>query len=159
MIYLDPLNARVETSSSNLDGLDLYLEQQAGKIIRKRDISMCKHGERGMCEHCQPLEPYDPGYLEANKIKHMSFHAYLRKIMSGTRRNVGSQSEVILEEPDYKVKRSCPNHAPYPAGICSSCQPSAITLNPQVLGWCLNSLALLYSCSEWLIMWNSRRLP
>lgn len=58
----------------------------------------------------------------------MSFHAYLRQL------NTSQQGKNIpaLEEPDYKVKIPCSGgHAPWPEGICTKCQPSAITLQQQ----------------------------
>jgi nuclear protein localization family protein 4 len=83
-----------------------------------------------------PIQPYDSKYLEENKIKHMAFHAYLR-LQTETNKTEKLSSALFippLETLSYAVLTPCPSqaHDPYPDGICSKCQPSAITLQTQV---------------------------
>ncbi|ORE03078.1 polyubiquitin-tagged protein recognition complex, Npl4 component [Rhizopus microsporus var. microsporus] len=110
------------------DPVDDFLEKQRGLIHRKKDPKFCRHGGNAMCDYCMPLEPYDASYLEENKIKHMSFHAYLRQLTASQQ----SKNVPVLEEQDFRVKVPCSGgHAPWPEGICTKCQPSAITLQQQ----------------------------
>ncbi|KAG8231750.1 hypothetical protein J437_LFUL012029, partial [Ladona fulva] len=115
-------------SSQKEDEVDLQLWKMDGKIQRQRDRKLCRHGPNGCCVHCSPLEPFDEVYLKEQNVKHMSFHAYLRKLTAGVDRG----KFVALENISCRIKAGCKDHPPWPKGICSKCQPNAITLNRQV---------------------------
>ncbi|KDQ54810.1 hypothetical protein JAAARDRAFT_160013 [Jaapia argillacea MUCL 33604] len=114
------------------DAVDRYWRSQTGMIPRGRDSHFCKHGSNAMCDHCMPLEPYDTAYHQEHNIKHISYHAYIRKLTPKTS-STAAASLPPLSPLAYKVKVPCPSggHPPWPAGICTACQPSAITLQSQ----------------------------
>jgi len=117
-----PAPPTAQTTTYMGDELDQQLASKQGRIGRPQ-TSLCTHGPKGMCEYCQPLEPWDEGYQQEHGIKHTSFHAWRRK----TKEEGGT-----LEEPDFRVKPNCrQGHAPWPASFCSKCQPPAITLQRQ----------------------------
>ncbi|XP_035743841.1 nuclear protein localization protein 4 homolog isoform X2 [Vespa mandarinia] len=109
------------------DDIDEQLWKLDGKIQRKRDEKLCRHGVNGCCVHCSPLEPFDELYMKEQNIKHLSFHSYLRKLTAGVDRGKFIQ----LDDICCRVKTGCKDHPPWPRGICSKCQPSSITLNRQ----------------------------
>lgn len=113
------------------EAVDKYYRKQEGKIPRPKDARFCKHGANAMCDYCMPLEPFDANYHAQHNIKHLSFHAYLRKLTPPAPPSASALPP--LSKLSYKVKTPCPTggHPPWPAGICTACQPSAITLQPQ----------------------------
>lgn len=112
---------------SKEDEIDKILAATDGKIHRNQG-PYCRHAQNGKCINCTSLEPYDEQYLEHcdPPIKFMSFHAYLRK-MKG--HNNGKYTQ--LESTNCRIKEGCTNHAAWPQGICSKCQPAAVTLDIQ----------------------------
>lgn len=109
------------------DAVDAALRRESGRISRGRDPHYCQHGPRGMCSHCQPLEPWDAAYQQERGIKHLSFHAHLRRLAAGAQHPAPG----LVEEAEYGVRARCAGHPPYPEGICTKCQPSAIVLQQQ----------------------------
>ncbi|XP_055902406.1 nuclear protein localization protein 4 homolog [Eupeodes corollae] len=110
------------------DDVDLTLAKEDGRIQRGRDSKLCRHNMNGCCVHCSPIEPYDDTYLKEQNIKHLSFHSYIRKQTSGVDRG----KYITIDDISCKIKPGCREHPPWPKGICSKCQPSAITLNRQI---------------------------
>ncbi|XP_065579373.1 nuclear protein localization protein 4 homolog isoform X2 [Artemia franciscana] len=108
------------------DEVDRTLEHETGRIERGRD-AFCQHGTNSRCVRCSALEPFDEKYLAEHNIKHMSFHASLRKLGSTADRGKYAQLDDIM----CTLKPGCPNHPPDLEGGCPRCRPGAITLNRQ----------------------------
>ncbi|SMN19579.1 similar to Saccharomyces cerevisiae YBR170C NPL4 Ubiquitin-binding protein involved in protein degradation [Maudiozyma saulgeensis] len=132
-VKIEPLKNK-EDNFANVPELpiDIELENENGSIPRKRS-QLCKHGDKGMCEYCSPLPPWDKNYHEENNIKHISFHSYLKRINETTNKKENGSSYIApLSQSNFKIDLHCSNgHEPWPRGICSKCQPSAITLQQQ----------------------------
>ncbi|OAD58466.1 Nuclear protein localization protein 4 like protein, partial [Eufriesea mexicana] len=129
-ISQETINHTINSSRSvpnTFEDVDEQLWKFDGKIQRKRDEKLCRHGANGCCVHCTPLEPFDEVYLKEQNIKHLSFHSYLRKLTAGVDRGKFIQ----LDDINCLIKTGCKDHPPWPRGICSKCQPSSITLNRQ----------------------------
>ncbi|KAL6927723.1 hypothetical protein ACO0SA_004346 [Hanseniaspora valbyensis] len=128
------LNLSKISQVSNLKELpvDIVLESQDGLIKRYPNPLLCRHGDKGMCEHCSPIPCYDPKFQEERNFKHLSFHSYLKKLKDSQFNNHSAYVPKPLEQPSFKItkKPSCVHEA-WPKGICSKCQPSAITLQQQ----------------------------
>lgn len=108
------------------DDVDLDLRKETGLINRNQDPTMCKHGNNAKCINCMPLEPFDESYLKENNIKHLSFHSYLKKQTAGDKGKFAA-----LDNISCKIKGGCSGHLPWPKGICTKCQPNAVTLSRQ----------------------------
>ncbi|TIB95209.1 NPL4-domain-containing protein [Wallemia mellicola] len=83
--------------------IDQYWSKQSGRI--PRPTSSSKEGNLNTL----PIEPYDKEYQAQNNIKHLSFHAYLRKLKDNNPPTSSVAQLPPLEELDYKYKQWVPN--------------------------------------------------
>lgn len=127
-----PLPSKQEVPKFTELPVDRLLDGQDG-LIKRGKSTFCRHGDKGMCEYCSPLPPWDKDYRESNGIKHLSFYAHLKEINDNKNNKNNSTSYMPpLDVPSYKINKNCPSgHQPYPKGICSKCQPPVITLAQQ----------------------------
>lgn len=127
-----PAEIRGKAAAASELTVDKALDLEDGLIPRLRS-TFCRHGDKGMCEYCSPLPPWDKAYLEEKGIKHKSFHAHVKELDSV--QNPGHKASLYiapLQQPNYSINLRCSGgHAPYPQGICSKCQPAPITLLQQ----------------------------
>lgn len=128
------LNLTKASQVSNFKELPVDIKLSAHDGLIKRNINplLCRHGEKGMCDNCSPLPCYDPKFQEERSFKHLSFHSYLKKLKDAQFNNHSAYVPKPLEQPNFRISKlvSCAHDA-WPKGICSKCQPSAITLQQQ----------------------------
>ncbi|GAA5927715.1 nuclear protein localization protein 4 [Sporobolomyces koalae] len=116
------------------NSVDDYWQQQDGKIPREKGKHGCRCGPKSMCDYCMPLEPFDAEYHQTHSIKHLSYHAYLKKLHAAVPTSAQASTYIPpLADPSYRVQVPCASgaHPSWPAGICTKCQPSAVTLSRQ----------------------------
>uniref|UniRef100_A0A8C1VTJ4 Nuclear protein localization protein 4 homolog n=1 Tax=Cyprinus carpio TaxID=7962 RepID=A0A8C1VTJ4_CYPCA len=117
--------------SSN--GFSVYLNRnKTGEILsQNKTLSLLKikHGDMLF------LFPSSAGPSSENMdtIQEDEIDQYLSKQEGKIYRNRDPQlgKFVALENISCKIKSGCEGHPPWPEGICTKCQPSAITLNRQ----------------------------
>jgi nuclear protein localization family protein 4 len=84
--------------------IDDELDREDGLIERPRSY-MCRHGDKGMCEYCSPLPPWDKEYQKEKKYKHLSFHAYVKELNEQKNNKFNATSYMApLEEPNYNSR-------------------------------------------------------
>ncbi|GAA5975266.1 hypothetical protein JCM5350_000215 [Sporobolomyces pararoseus] len=139
----NPLNAknvvRVPGGKKPWEGVkenpvDEYWEKRDGKIQREKGKNGCRCGPKSMCDYCMPLEPFDAEYQASQNIKHLSYHSYLKKLHASIPTSAQASTYIPpLADPSYRVQVPCSSgsHPSWPAGICTKCQPSAVTLSRQ----------------------------
>lgn len=117
-IYLDNIeyekakevDIKEETEASEEDS---RLKIVDGKLIRKKDKLLCTHDSSAMCINCAPLEVYDKMYHLKNKIKYLSYNAYLKQGLKEEK----NQNQILC------------NHLP--TEKCMNCMNKVITLQVQ----------------------------
>lgn len=89
----------------------------------------CQHGEGGKCPNCVGKE-------FIGDAKHKSFDQYINERKEKCKGTHELTSICINCMPpsqvEYKMKPNCPNHPPYPDGVCNKCMPPNVFLNRQV---------------------------
>ena len=94
---------------------------------KKEDSSwLCRHGPEAKCVNC-----LKDNFVEG--IKHESFDHFMAAKTAKCQHAFDAKCANCLPpaEMNYKVKKDCNKHAPWPASICNSCMPSTAVLARQ----------------------------
>jgi nuclear protein localization protein 4 homolog len=91
--------------------------------------SICKHGPTAKCPNCLTTDKDQP------VVKHESFEHFISEIKvkckGKHKADQKCQNCVPFSQFSYKVNYKCPNHQPYPIGMCNKCLPPAVVLKRQ----------------------------
>lgn len=94
--------------------------------IEKKSSKNCNHGPNTKCLNCL--------HQNQTNIKHLSFDEFIDRNYSKCKSHKKSQrcNNCLIDlEFDYKIKKTCLNHDPYPKGMCSKCLPPSIIMKQQ----------------------------
>jgi len=88
----------------------------------------CNHGPQGKCPNCMNKDLIEDA-------KHISFDEFLnigKQKCKGTHESNSKCNNCLPPlEKSYVMKKNCPNHAPYPEGLCVKCMPPGVVLGRQ----------------------------
>lgn len=102
------------------------LDQSSENYVKKKSIGKCDHGPNAKCLNCLVIENVN--------TKHLSFDYFIDKNYAKCTNHSEDQkcNNCLVDlEFDYKIKKDCPNHEPYPKGMCSKCVPPLIKMKRQ----------------------------
>ena len=94
--------------------------------MTKKQKGKCDHGPKAKCLNCVNTEN--------ENVKHLSFDSFIDKNYAKCKSHSQNQkcNNCLVDlEFDYKVKKNCRNHEPYPKGVCSKCLPPLIKIKRQ----------------------------
>lgn len=124
------------------------------KEVKKEKKNKCNHGANGKCINCIVIEKKEHITKNTNEkcnhgknakclncinqdmsnIKHLSFDEFIDRNYSKCKSHKKDQrcNNCLIDlEFDYKIKKNCINHEPYPKGMCSKCLPPSIVMKQQ----------------------------
>ncbi|KII61767.1 Nuclear protein localization protein 4 [Thelohanellus kitauei] len=124
-IYVEFVQPRMIVTE---DDVDKTIENNPG-IINVEKTKECNHANEVKCLKCCPIRVHESAYLDKIEppLKYMSFHVFMRRLLDGC----NNKNNFQLDEIRCKLTPGCTNHQPYPAGICTKCQPPCLTLKHQ----------------------------
>lgn len=96
------------------------------KYVEKDIKGKCNHAEHQKCINCFNVK--------SKNIKHISFDEFIElnyhNCVNHTKEQKCTNCLVSLHD-DFKIKKDCKDHEPYPKGMCSKCIPPLINIKRQ----------------------------